>query len=169
MAQSGHVNHYPVFQYGGRKTGNCKIFHKIKLRAVVSPLPDKISTKFQQLYHHFRDPAIHSDLWKYGATKPEVDKCKMASTKLHMHVSPLSDKLSTKFQRLYSRFRGPAFHCYAIWIFPLPIWSRSVFQVINIPPNRVRSPSNVTVITRNSPRMLRVSIIEIYAYFTDFA
>ena len=28
MAQSGHFHHHPEFQYGGRKTGNCKIFKK---------------------------------------------------------------------------------------------------------------------------------------------
>ena len=34
---------------------------------------------------------------------------------------------------------------------------------------KVRSPSNVTVITRNLPRIFRLWNIEIHAYFTDFS
>ena len=53
MAQSGHVHHYPEFQYGGRKTGNSQISHKMNIKAVVSPLIDEISTKFQGRYLYF--------------------------------------------------------------------------------------------------------------------
>ena len=76
-----------------------------------SPLPDKISTKFQRLYLYFRGPAFHWDSWKYYATKPEVEKFKMAASKLQIHISLLPEKISTKFQRLHICFRGPAFHC----------------------------------------------------------
>jgi len=34
---------------------------------------------------------------------------------------------------------------------------------------RVRSPSNITVITRDLAHILLVSNLEIHAYFTDFA
>ena len=72
MAQSaGHVHHHPLFQYDCRKTENCKIFHIIKMKAVVSPLLDTISTKFQRLYL-FWGPAIHWNFWEYCAIKPEV-------------------------------------------------------------------------------------------------
>jgi len=79
-----------------------------KLKMHVSPLPDEISTKFQRLYICFRGPAIDWDPQEYYATKPEVENTNMAASKLEMHVSPLPDKISTKFQRLYLCFRGPA-------------------------------------------------------------
>ena len=70
----------------------------------VSPLPDKITTKFQRLYQCFRSPAFHWDIREDYATKPELEKSKMAASELQMHVSPLPDKISTKFQRLYQFF-----------------------------------------------------------------
>ena len=54
--------------------------------------------------------AIHWNLWEYCAIKLAVKKSKMAASKLQMHVSPLPDKLSTKFQRLHPCFWGPALH-----------------------------------------------------------
>jgi len=80
-----------------------------KLEIHVSPLPDKISTKFQRLYLCFRGPAFHWDLREYYATKPEVDKTNMEDSILEMIGSPLPDKISTIFQRLHLCFRGPAF------------------------------------------------------------
>ena len=81
-----------------------------KLQIHFSPLPDKISTKFQRLHLCLRGPAFHWDSWEYYATKQEVEKSKMAASNFQIHSSPLSDKISTKFQRLYLHFRGPAFH-----------------------------------------------------------
>jgi len=81
-----------------------------KFKMHVSSLPDKILAKFQRLYLYFRGPAFHWDLREYYATKPEVENTNMAASKLAMHVSPLTDEISTKFQRLYLCFRGPAFH-----------------------------------------------------------
>ena len=52
--------------------------------------------------------AIHWNLWEDYTNKPEVEKSKMAASKLRMHVSLLPDKLSTKFQRLYLCLRGLA-------------------------------------------------------------
>ena len=54
--------------------------------------------------------AFHWDSWENCATKPEVEKFKMAASKLQMLVSPLPDKISTKFQRLYPCFLGLASH-----------------------------------------------------------
>ena len=48
-----HFHHHPEFQYGGRKTGNGKIFKKIKIKGVVTPLTDQISMKFQRHYLEF--------------------------------------------------------------------------------------------------------------------
>ena len=76
----------------------------------VSPLPDKISTKFQRLCLCFRGIAFHWDIREDYAIKPELEKSKMAAFKLQMHVSPLPDKISTKFQPLYLFFRCLAFH-----------------------------------------------------------
>ena len=81
-----------------------------ELQMHVSPLPDKISKKFQRLYLFFRGVAFHKDSWKYYETKPEVEKFKMATSQLLLRVSALSDKISTGFQRLNLRFWGPAFH-----------------------------------------------------------
>ena len=69
--------------------------------------------KFQrQLPINFctKGPAIHWNLQEDYTNKPEVEKSKMAASELQMHVSPLTDKISTEFQRLYLFFRGLAFH-----------------------------------------------------------
>jgi len=58
----------------------------------------------------FWGPASHWNPQEYYATKPEVDNTNMAASKLKMHVSPLTDQISAKFQRLYLCFLGPAFH-----------------------------------------------------------
>jgi len=76
----------------------------------VSPLPGEISTTFQRLYLCFLGPAFHWDSREYYATKPEVENTNKAASKLQMHVSPLPDEISAKFQRLYLCFRDPAFH-----------------------------------------------------------
>jgi len=76
----------------------------------VSPLPDKISAKFQRLYLCFRGPASHWDTRAYYSTKTVVEKSKMVACYLEMHVSPLQVEIWTKFERLYLCFRGPAFH-----------------------------------------------------------
>jgi len=81
-----------------------------KLQMYVSPLPDKIPTKFQRLYLCFRGPAFQWDSREYYATKPEVEKTNMAASKLEMHVSSLPDEISTKFQRLYLCFLRLASH-----------------------------------------------------------
>jgi len=81
-----------------------------RLEMYVSPVPDKISTKFQRLYLCFRGPTFNWNPREYYATKPEGEKAKTAAFKLAMHASPLPDKLSTIFQRLQLRFRGPTFH-----------------------------------------------------------
>jgi hypothetical protein len=70
MAQSGHVHHHPEFQYGGRKTGSCKLSHKMKVKAVVFPLTDEISTKLQQICLHFWGRLL-LNRWDYCVTKPE--------------------------------------------------------------------------------------------------
>ena len=80
-----------------------------KLQVHVSPVPDETSTKFRRLYLCFRGLAFHWDSWEYYATKPDVEKFKMAASKLQMHVSLLPDKISTKFRRLNPCFLGPAF------------------------------------------------------------
>jgi len=64
------------------------------------PLAEKIFTKCQRLYLCFREPAFHKHEQDYYATKPEVEKFKMAASKLKMHVSPLPHEISAKFQRL---------------------------------------------------------------------
>jgi len=79
-----------------------------KLEMHVSPLTYQISTKFQRLYLCFREQASRWDPREYYATKPEVDKTNMAASELHIHVSPLPNEISTKLQRLYLCFRGPA-------------------------------------------------------------
>jgi len=71
-----------------------------------SPLVDKISTKFQRLHLYFRGPASHWNTRKYYSTKQEVRKSKLADLKLEMYLSPIPDKISTKFQRLYLCFRS---------------------------------------------------------------
>jgi len=81
-----------------------------KLEMHVSSLSYEISTKFQRLYICFRGPAIDWDPREYYATKPEVDKINIAASKLKMHVSPLTNQITTKFQRLYLCFRGPTSH-----------------------------------------------------------
>jgi len=81
-----------------------------KLEMHVSPLPDKISTKFQRLNLCFRLTAFRWYPREYYATKPEVENTNMVASKLQMHVSPFPDKISAKFQRLYLYFRGPASH-----------------------------------------------------------
>ena len=43
----------------------------------------------------FRGLAFHCDSWEYCANKPEIEKSKMAASKLQMHVSLLPDKIST--------------------------------------------------------------------------
>ena len=53
MAQFWHVHHHPEFQYGGRETGNCEIYLKIKIKAVGFPLTDEISMKIQHHKLHF--------------------------------------------------------------------------------------------------------------------
>ena len=61
-------------------------------------------TKFQRLCLCFRGLAFHWDIREDYATKPELENSKMAASELQMHVTPLPDKISTKFQRLYLRF-----------------------------------------------------------------
>ena len=73
-----------------------------KLQMHESPLPYKISTKFQRLYLCFWGSALQWDSRDYNATLPEVEKCKMAAYKLWIHVSPLARKISTQLQRLYT-------------------------------------------------------------------
>ena len=75
-----------------------------KLQMHVSSLRDKISTKFQQLCLCFRGLAFHWDSSHDYATRPEVEKSKMAASKLQMHQSLLPNKISTKFRRLNPRF-----------------------------------------------------------------
>ena len=62
----------------------------------------------------FGDPAFQRNVWEYCVTEPAVDKSKMAVSKLQLYASPLPDEISTKFQRLYLRFRGQAFYLAAI-------------------------------------------------------
>ena len=81
-----------------------------KLHMPVSLLPNKISTKFQQLHLYFRGLALHWDSWEDYVTNLELEKSKMVASKLQMHVTPFPDKISTKFRRLYYCFRGLAFH-----------------------------------------------------------
>jgi len=81
-----------------------------KLEMYVSSLQDKIWTKLQRLHLCFRGSASHWNPRENYATKPEVDKTNMAASKLEMHVSPLPDETSTKFQRLYLCLREPASH-----------------------------------------------------------
>ena len=80
-----------------------------KLQMHVSPLPDKISTKFQRLFLCFRGLAFHWDIWEDYETKPEVEKFKMATSQLQLRASTLSGKISMEFKRLYLRFRGASF------------------------------------------------------------
>jgi len=142
MAQYGHVHHHQGFQYGGRKTSNCKFSHKMKIKVISSlthklstnfkhyidfgsgfplepmgilcdltasgkskvaasklqmhvfPLADNISTKFQRLNLCYWGLTFRLDPWEYDATKPEVEKSKMAASKLQIHVFPLPDKIS---------------------------------------------------------------------------
>jgi len=83
-----------------------------KLKMHVSPLTDQISAKFKWLYLCFLGPAFHWEAREHYVTKPEVENTNMAASKLEMHVSPLPDKISTKFQKLFLCFRGPAFRWY---------------------------------------------------------
>jgi len=82
-----------------------------KLEMHVSPLPDKITTKFKRQYPCFRSYTFH---W-VGPMRILCDqtgsgKYKMAASKLEMHVSSLTEKISTHFKQLNLRYRGPAFH-----------------------------------------------------------
>ena len=158
MTQSGPFHHHPKFQYGGRKTGICKIFkknpdtrrcisaHRRDINEILMALPklwvqlsnemnritvqldrkwknarwrpknfDCVYLRFQtgqptrcirnsnSLTHVFE---VQHSTGTYGKTakKPEVEKSKMAASKLRMHASLLPDKISTKFQRLCLRF-----------------------------------------------------------------
>ena len=80
-----------------------------KLQMHVNSLPDKILSKFQRLYLCFLGPAFHWDSWEYYATVPEVGKCKMAASKLQMHVLSLAHKISTQFQLLHPCFFRSSF------------------------------------------------------------
>ena len=110
MAQSArHVHRHPLFQYDCRKTENCKIFHVIKMKAVVTPLIVTMSTKFQRLYL-FWGSGNSLELLGILCYQTGSGKCKTAATKLQMHVSPLPDK---RYQRNSNGFTpmfwGPAF------------------------------------------------------------
>ena len=72
-----------------------------KFQMHVSPLPDK---RYQRTSNGFTPklwgPAFQRNYCRYCTTKPEVEQSKMAAIELQMHVSPLPDKISTKFQLL---------------------------------------------------------------------
>ena len=76
------------------------------ISAFVDKITKKISTKFQRLNLHFLDQAFYWDSRGYCATKPEVEKSNMVTSKRQMRVSPLPDKMSTKFPRLYTYVCG---------------------------------------------------------------
>ena len=77
------------------KTENCKIVHIIKMKTVVSPLLDTISTKFQLMYL-FLESGKSLKLLGITCYQTGSGKCKMVATKFQMHVSPLPDK---RYQR----------------------------------------------------------------------
>ena len=83
-----------------------KIVHIMKMKAVVSPLLDTISVKFQRLYLF----GVRQFIGTSGNTllSNRKGKCKMAATKFQMYVSPLPDK---RYQRNSDGFMfwGPAF------------------------------------------------------------
>ena len=107
----GPAFHWDSWDYNATKPeGEKSKMVASKLQIHISLLPNKISTKFQRLHLYFRGPAFHWNSWKYYATKPEVKKCKMAASKLLIHISPLPDKISTTLKRLHLCFQGPAFH-----------------------------------------------------------
>jgi len=72
--------------------------------------PRRVINEISKVIHMFSGTGYRWDPREYYATKPEVDKTNRAASKLKMHVSPLPDKISAKFQRLYLCFRGPASH-----------------------------------------------------------
>ena len=87
----------------------------------VFALSDKIPTKFQRLCRCFRSRlrkhrhsrSAQLSIGTYENTMRPNRKWKtfkMATSQLQMRVFALSDKISTEFQRLYLRFRGPEFH-----------------------------------------------------------
>lgn len=53
--------------------------------------------------------SIHWTLWEYSATKSEVNKYRIVSSKLHMRASPLWYKTAPKCQRLKLWFESSAF------------------------------------------------------------
>ena len=91
------------------KTGNCKIFKKTKIKAVVSPLTDETSMKVQRCYLDFKSgfPLVQMGIL-YELTGS--GESKMVASKHQMHVSPLPEKISTEVQWLSLCFLYLAFH-----------------------------------------------------------
>ena len=76
----------------------------LKLQMQIAPLPCRqYNPTATATTLVFWGPAIHQNLWEYSSIEPEVEKSKMAATKLQMHESSLSDKI-TIFQRLHLYF-----------------------------------------------------------------
>ena len=93
----------------------------------------RCQTRYQRKSKCFRDLAFQWDFREYSATKPEVVKSKMAASKLQMRVSPLSDKISTKLQRLRPCFWDPAlqrdYKADTVW--PSREWKKPRWQPLN--------------------------------------